>query len=223
MSGTRKTAAGRKLDVQRIAVNAHGYDSTGAYWGAGPDVFIVTTTGGADEVTVRARSAAEARTKAIAEFERQPRQTRSKEPLGGKAPRTTRHQIDWKHPTSAAIIRLRITHSRDYLVDGTDHVEVESIAPKRAPLPITETGYKSCFIDWRQLKEAGGPVAFIEGWLARETQSKAWRKRDLAARQGDLFQWAAAQAEVGHKAATPRTPRSKAGKDQRRRLDRAPS
>ena len=33
----------RRLDVQRIRVNAQGYDSSGAYWGAGPDVFITTT------------------------------------------------------------------------------------------------------------------------------------------------------------------------------------
>lgn len=220
MSGGRKLAAARKLDVQRISVDAQGYDSTGAYWGAGPDVFIVTTTGGTDEVTVRAKSVAEARTKAMAEVARQPGQPRTKEPLGGKAPRTTRHEIDWKHPTTGAVIKLRITHARDYLVEGTDHVEVESIKPKRAPLPITETGYSSSFIDWRQLEEAGGPVAFIEGWLARETQSKDWRKRDLAERQGDLFGWADAQAEAARKSRKPRPP--KPAPRRRRERDRTP-
>lgn len=220
MSGTRTSAGTAKLDVQRVAVNAQGYDSTGAYWGAGPDVFIVTTADGADKVTVRAKSAAEARTKATAELDRKPGQPRVKELLGGKASRTTRHEIDWKHPTTGTVIRLRITHARDYPVEGTDHVEVESIKPKRAPLPITETGYSSSFIDWRQLKEAGGPVAFIEGWLARETQSKDWRKRDLAQRQGDLFQWAEAQAATGSKRGKPRSPKS--GPKKRRNLDRAP-
>lgn len=220
MSGTPKPARGRKLDVQRIAVNAQGYDSSGAYWGAGSDVFIATTADGAEEVTVRATSVAEARVKATAEFARHPGQPRVKEALGGKAPRITRHEIDWKHPATGAVIRLRITHSRDYLVEGTDHVEVESIRPKRVPLPITGTGYSSSFIDWRQLKEAGGPVGFIEGWLARETQSKGWRQRDLAERQGDLFQWADAQAEVGRKTATPRTP--KAAPRRQRTQDRTP-
>jgi hypothetical protein len=215
MTGTRKPAGGRKFDVQRIAVNAQGYDSTGAYWGAGPDVFIVTTAGGADEVTVRAKSAGEARAKATAELARQPGQPRAREPLGGKAPRTTRHEIDWTHPSTGAVIRLRITHARDYLVEGTDHVEVESTKPKRAALPITETGYGSSFIDWRQLKEAGGPVAFIEGWLARETQSKDWKKRDLAARQGDLFQWADAQAEAGAKRDKPKASKPAARKRNR--------
>ena len=208
MSGTRKPATAAKLEIQRIAVDPRGYDSTGAYWGAGPDVFIATTADGSDEVTVRAKSVADARTKAAAELARQPGQPRTKEPLGGKAPRTTRHEIDWTHPSTGAVVRLRITHARDYLVEGTDHVEVESIRPRRAALPITETGYSSSFIDWRQLQAAGGPVAFIEGWLARETQSKDWKKRDLAERQGDLFKWADAQAEVGTKRRKPRTPAS---------------
>jgi len=66
----RRPAGTAKLDVQRVAVDAQGYGSTGAYLGAGPDVFIVTTADGADEVTVRAKSAAEARTKALAELDR---------------------------------------------------------------------------------------------------------------------------------------------------------
>ena len=206
-----------RSDVQRIRVNAQGYDSSGAYWGAGSDVFIVSA--GADEVTVRARSAAEARTKAKAELARQPGELRVKQPLGGKAPRITRHEIDWKHPATGESIRLRITHARDYLVEGTDHVEVESIRPKRAPLPITETGYCSSFIDWRQLQAAGGPLAFIEGWLARETQSKAWRKRDQAVRQGDLFTWAEAQSQVGAKGGKPKAP---ATRRKQRNPDRAP-
>ena len=31
-----------KFDVQRVRVNRDGYDASGAYWGAGPDVFIAT-------------------------------------------------------------------------------------------------------------------------------------------------------------------------------------
>lgn len=222
MSGARKPKDGPELDVRRIAVNAQGYDRTGAYWGAGSDVFIVTTAAGTDEITVRAKTAAEARAKATAELDRPLGQARRKEPLGGKAPRTTRHEIDWTHPTTSKVIRLRITHARDYLVDGTDHVEVESINPKRAPLPITETGYKSSFIDWRQLKEAGGPVAFIQGWLARECQTKDWRRRELDRQQGDLFQWADTQAEVGRKRVKPMPPQAKTAARRRRNRDRTP-
>ena len=35
----------------------------------------------------------------------------------------------------------------DYLWNGTSHIEVHIVRPKRAPIPITETGYHSHFID----------------------------------------------------------------------------
>jgi hypothetical protein len=56
-----------KLGLQRIRVNRDGYDADGAYWGVGPDAFIVSVgEDGSDEITVRAKPAAEARQKAIA-------------------------------------------------------------------------------------------------------------------------------------------------------------
>ncbi|MEQ1716036.1 MAG: hypothetical protein ABL907_08650, partial [Hyphomicrobium sp.] len=39
-------------------------------------------------------------------------------------------------------------------------------------------------------------------WLLREERSKEWVKRDHAARQSDLFQWADANAETGKRKAT---------------------
>lgn len=186
-----------KLDVQRIHVNRDGYDTDGAYWGAGPDVFVVTAAGGAEEITVRAKSAAEARHLATQQLEggaAAAQKTKSR--IGGNPTRKTRFEIDWQDPVTNATVRIRITQSRNYLVDGTDHVEVEGIAPKRAPLPITETGYLSNFIDALELINAGGPVTWIKSWLDREAGGKAWRTRQQARQQGDLFQWAEAQAEV---------------------------
>lgn len=133
-----------KLDIQRICVNAQGYDASGAYWGAGPDVFIATTPDGTEEITVRASTITVARDKVAAELARQPGAPRPKdEPIGGAAPRKTRYEIGWRNPVSAETVRIRITHARDYLVQGTDHIEAESIKPKKAPLPITATGYLS--------------------------------------------------------------------------------
>jgi hypothetical protein len=186
------------LEVQRIRVNRDGYDSDGAYWGAGPDVFVVTTAGGTEEITVRAKSAAEARQLATQQLEASEIATAPKAEtrIGGTPTRKSRFEIDWQDPVTNASVRVRITHSRNYLVDGTDHVEVESIAPKRAPLPITETGYLSNFIDALELINAGGPVTWIKSWLDREAGGKAWRTRQQARQQGDLFQWADARAEV---------------------------
>jgi len=187
-----------KLDIQRVRVNAQGYDDTGAYWGAGPDVFIATTANGAREITVRAKSITDAREKVAAELVRPLSQLKAgaREPLGGASPNKARFKIDWCDPVAGASVRIRVTHSRDYLGQRQDHIEVESIAPKKAPLPITETGYRSHFIAPLELINAGGPVTFVAAWLDREAKSKDWQKRVAIRQQGDLFQWAEVQGQV---------------------------
>ena len=149
--------SGPRLVLQRMRVDAQGYDDTGAYWGAGPDVFIATTPDGAEEITVRGRTAADARRK-VAELlsGKQTATAEAREPLGGKSPHITRHQMTWQNQVTAETVRLRITHARDYLGLGRDHIEVESLHPRKAPLPITETGYRSHFMEGRELARAGG-------------------------------------------------------------------
>lgn len=44
------------------------------------------------------------------------------------------------NPASNERITVRITHARDYLSQGPNHIEVQSIKPTKAPLPITEAG-----------------------------------------------------------------------------------
>lgn len=200
MSGRTKTPAAlarSKLDVQRIRVDAKGYDASGAYWGAGPDVFIITTPDGREEMTVRAGNTAEARAKAASEFLNAGTGAKGeRQCIGGNSPHKTRYQIDWRDPVTSRSIRLSITHARDYLSQGSDHVEVESLKPKRAPLPITETGYHSHFLPGVDLINAGGAVTFVTGWLDREASSPQWRKAQSARAQGDLFQWAATRTEA---------------------------
>lgn len=188
-----------RLDIQRIKVNAQGYDSSDAYWGAGPDVFIATTPDGGEEITVRARNITEARRKIDDELARKPGEVRSGEPdpIGGNSPHKSRYEIDWLNPLSNERIRIRITHAREYLSSGSDHLEIESIKPKRAPLPITETGYRSHFLPALDLINAGGPVTFVTAWIAQEAKGKAWTKAALVKAQGDLFSWAEAYGEVG--------------------------
>jgi hypothetical protein len=67
------------------------------------------------------------------------------------------------------------------------HIEVEAITPARAPLPITETGYRSHFTSAEEIAEAGGPVAFIRAALDSAADDPAWKKREAAARQYQLF------------------------------------
>jgi len=121
------------------------------------------------------------------------------------SPRTRKSKptsMIWQHPASGRAVHLRVDHTRNYLVVGTDHIEIHVIAPKKAVIPLTDTGYRSHFIDGEQLKEAGGVRSFVEQWLAAESHSKEWQNKDLARQQGDLFQWAEANGEVGAKLAS---------------------
>ena len=108
-----------------------------------------------------------------------------------------RYEIAWQDPATGQSIALSVDHARNYLSKGTDHLEIHVVSPKKALLPITETGYRSHFIDALELVNAGGPVSFVSAWLDREARTAAWNKRQTARQQGDLFQWADAKREVG--------------------------
>lgn len=67
------------------------------------------------------------------------------------------------------------------------HLDIESIDPARAPLPITETGYRSHFTSADTVAAYGGPVAFVTAWLEEEAAKPAWRRSEAKARQLTLF------------------------------------
>jgi hypothetical protein len=58
------------------------------------------------------------------------------------------------------------------------HFEIESIAPERAQLPITGTGYRSHFTSADTVAAYGGPAAFVEAWLESESQAPDWRREE---------------------------------------------
>ena len=217
------STAGR-LDIQRIRVNRDGYDASGAYWGAGPDVFIATTADGTEEITVRARTITEARRKIAAELARPPGAARigQQEPIGGNSPHKFRYEIEWLNPITKENVRIRITHAREYISSGSDHLEIESIKPKRAPLPITETGYRSHFMPALDLINAGGPVTFVTAWINQEAKGKAWTKAAAVKAQGDLFSWAETLREVGKRKRSPKPKVPRSRPSRRRKPDRDP-
>jgi hypothetical protein len=70
----------------------------------------------------------------------------------------------------------------------TAHLEILSIVPERAPLPITSTGYRSHFHQPGTIEAHGGDVvAQVIAWLDEEAAKPAWRAYVDASRQGDLF------------------------------------
>ena len=100
--------------------------------------------------------------------------------------RTELHRFDWNGTL------LEVTYDPQWLpthILGEDlaHLEVRSIYPTNAPLPITGTGYRSHFIAATAIAAAGGPVAYVDAWLAVESDCPAWREREQSARQFSLF------------------------------------
>ena len=98
-----------------------------------------------------------------------------------RKPATTTFKLVWRDLT------CRVRHTPNYLSKGWSHIEIIVVSPKKAPLPITETGYRSHFLDEELLKKVGGPVTFFLNWIEREATTKAWARAEFKWRQGDLF------------------------------------
>lgn len=88
-------------------------------------------------------------------------------------------------------IEIEIRWIADYVSfdDGQSmaHLEVESVKPARAPLPITETGYRSHFINRSNVDHMGGPEAYVEAWIDEMSRTHAWREAAIASTQLALF------------------------------------
>ena len=88
-------------------------------------------------------------------------------------------------------IEIEIRWIADYVSfdDGQSmaHLEVESVKPARAPLPITETGYRSHFIFRNEVERMGGPEAYVEAWIAEVANTPVWRNTEAVSRQLALF------------------------------------
>lgn len=67
------------------------------------------------------------------------------------------------------------------------HLTLTARKPKRAPLPVTETGYLSHFIQPSEVEAAGGPVAHLQGWLDYMAQLRDWVTWEGRSRQLSLF------------------------------------
>jgi hypothetical protein len=95
----------------------------------------------------------------------------------------TDFHIDWEG------ITLLVKWCPSWLGERSSHqiAHLEIYSADRQPLPITETGYRSHFIDKEAVEALGGPVAFTRAWLDEEAASPAWRKRVSTSRQLSLF------------------------------------
>ena len=108
--------------------------------------------------------------------------------------RVTTKRLVWREYT----LRIRYTYryQRHRHFNGTrfsghvtfDMLEVEVLAPGDPSLcPLTESGYRAYILRTGDLRNAGGPVAFVRRHLEVAARDPHWIKRDLAARQLNLF------------------------------------
>lgn len=68
------------------------------------------------------------------------------------------------------------------------HLEIRSVTPEGAPLPITSTGYRSHFHPIGTIEAHGGDVMEqVVAWLDEEAAKPEWRALVERSRQGELF------------------------------------
>tara|TARA_A100001391_G_scaffold153410_2_gene111251 strand:+ start:27366 stop:27656 length:291 start_codon:yes stop_codon:yes gene_type:complete len=68
------------------------------------------------------------------------------------------------------------------------HLQIRSVKPEAAPLPITETGYRSHFHQPGTIEAHGGDVVGqVIAWLDEESESCEWKAYLEASRQYTLF------------------------------------
>ena len=67
------------------------------------------------------------------------------------------------------------------------HLEIQVVEPKGAPLPLTDTGYLSQFLEVGEAEDAGGPAALVRAQLEEFSYTKSWRVRQARWEQRDLF------------------------------------
>lgn len=81
------------------------------------------------------------------------------------------HKITWRG------VKLEITFTPEKF-GLVDHIEIR--AEGRAPLPVTETGYRSHFIPSGTVAAHGGAVAFVTAWLEHEAARTGWSGAQLS-------------------------------------------
>ena len=92
------------------------------------------------------------------------------------------HKFTWEG------IEIELTYVPKAYGGAIAHLEVRSINPKRAPLPITETGYRSHFHPVGTVEEGEGTlIEQVTAWLDEEAKSKKWQTYLVESRQFSLF------------------------------------
>lgn len=67
------------------------------------------------------------------------------------------------------------------------HIELRTVKPAKAPLPVTESGYRSHFEHAEAVAEYESVTAYVLAWLDHEAQKSSWQVTENEARRYSLF------------------------------------
>ena len=68
------------------------------------------------------------------------------------------------------------------------HLELQVLEPAGAPIPLSDTGYWSEFLQPGEAEEAGGPLSLTSDLLDEMSANQAWRAVWAKWEQRDLFE-----------------------------------
>ena len=86
-------------------------------------------------------------------------------------------------------IKIEIDYKSNYFESksGFSIAHLDITTENRVPLPFTETGYRSHFLDASGLEEYGTPTDFVKAWLEESAKSKEWKAYEKKKNQLTLF------------------------------------
>lgn len=96
---------------------------------------------------------------------------------------TQTHRFKWEG------IEIELSYEPEAYGDAIAHLAVRTINPERAPLPITDTGYRSHYHPVGTVEASDGTlIEQVTAWLNEEAKSKAWQKYVEDSHQLSLFE-----------------------------------
>jgi hypothetical protein len=81
-------------------------------------------------------------------------------------------------------IEIEVTYAAKSILNRA-HLELR--IPTKESIPVTETGYRSEFLEPGLVEEQGGPAAYTRAWLDYMAGSREWQDYVLKNRQLSLF------------------------------------
>ena len=86
-------------------------------------------------------------------------------------------------------IKIMIHYKSNYFdsTSGFSIAHFDITTENRVPLPFTESGYRSHFLDANELEDYETPADFVKAWLEQSAKGKEWKAYENKKNQLTLF------------------------------------